>query len=1195
MSGKVNLTKEQNDVINIRNRDVLVAASAGSGKTFVVAHRIINRVVNDKIDIDKILVVTFTNAAASELKSRILDGFYEILKDKELTRDVRKHLQRQLSLINRAQISTIHSFCLSIIKNNFYMLELDPNIKTIDENKAKLMMLESIDEIIEEEYESKSDLFIKILELYKNEENVINNIEKIYNYSKSMVSPIDWLNNSLKKYKLQDDIKDLSEIDFGIQIISSIKEKLELTYRELENICDKIRCDKDFESRLSILENMLEKIDDMRKMSLYDELYKYIHANLDFPRLPSSKCVNEELKKEVSDIKKKITTEIKNISKMIYKDTAGIINELNEMYGVLNWYVQITIRLNEIYNNKKKKAGYIDFADYEHLALKVLENEEICNQYKNKFDEIYIDEYQDTSYIQETILKSIAKNNRIMVGDVKQSIYSFRNAEPRLFNEKYHEYELYDENSNDITSSKIILSKNFRSREIVLNSINDVFSKIMSQDVGECDYGRQEYLKYGEGYDKDTEEQCVTEINIIETEDVSEQNQEFDNISEEIEEISNVEKEAHMISNKIQELIQKQYKLYDAKKKEYRNIEYKDVVILLRSVNNKANIYEEILKSNNIPAFSDTSDAFYNGQEVGIILSMLKILDNMYDDVALVSTMYSIIGKFTVDELVYIRNYDKKGYFYDALKKAHSDEKNKGAQLFLKIDKFLRLINEIYAYLNTFTIAETILKIYEDTGIYYSFYLEKMGKQKCANLDSLVELARNFEKEERSSIYEFIQYIENIKERKTKGADTPKLLGEGENVVRILTIHKSKGLEYPVVFLADTAKKYNAIDMSSEILLDESFGIGLDTYEKSLGITYSNIIKQAIKERIKAKILSEEERLLYVAMTRAKEKLYVYGTVKNYEKIVDKLYIGQTNKLSPVIIKECNSYLKLLLLAFNSQNSENFKINVLSSSKCHMKNSKTNNINREISVKDKFLCRCEEQKINLNKQGINDAFSQKYTHIENLNLKKKYTVTEIKKMFKIDEENVCNLFNQFDYENIKETKPRCISNTISNMGYGTVIHKILEHIDYKNIDVNKIKQYTKEVCDNQIGINENIINNAIVRYLQNSDVLNIVSDAKLIYKEQPFVIYDDLCDLENIKTAEKTYIQGVIDLYITTKKGKNIIIDFKTDKVETEQDLIERYKYQLMVYKKGIELSSGDKIDDMYIYSFYFNKLIKID
>lgn len=1189
MGTNVNLTKEQQQVIDVKNRDVLVAASAGSGKTFVVVERIINRVINDNIDIDKILVVTFTNAAAAELKERVVNRFYDYLKSKDIDEDKRKHVQRQLSLINRAQISTIHSFCLNIIKNNFFVLDIDPNVKTLDENKAKILLLESINDVIDEEYELKSDLFFKVLEIFKSEENIIGCLEKLYNFSRGMVDSRKWLESSLEKYSLKNDVKDLSEVDFGKQIMTGIYERIELLDKELSLVCNKIRSDKDFESRLNILEGILEKIDGIKNITRYDEMYEYIKTVLPFPRLPSSKCVNEELKNEVSDIKKKVATELENITKIMYMDTKGIIEELNSMYDILKWYVDNSIKLDAIYSNKKNGLGQIDFNDYEHLALKVLENEDICNRYKDKFEEIYVDEYQDTSYIQEAIINKIAKSNRVMVGDVKQSIYSFRNAEPKLFNEKYNSYEKYvEEDSNNDCQSKIILSKNFRSRKQVLDSINDIFKKVMSEKIGECDYTNDEYLIYGDGYDCLKNIDHKTEINIIETENKDEED---DVVSQEIEEITATQREAYEVAKKIEDIIKEEYEIYDLKKKEYRKAQYKDIVILMRSVTGKASIYEEILKSKNIPVFCDTSESFYNGEEVGIILSLLKVIDNIYDDISLVSSMYSIIGHFTADDLTYIRSYDKRGYFYDSMQKAYLDEKNKDKEIYDKIKQFKEMLERFNVYLNTYTIAETILKIYEETGIYYSFYLEELGKQKCANLDSLVELARNFEREEKSSLYEFINYIESMKESKSKGSDTPKLLGEGENVVRILTIHKSKGLEYPIVFLANCSKKYNTIDSSAELLFDKELGIGMDIYNTNLGISYASIIKQAIKDKIKNKTLSEEERLLYVAMTRAKEKLYVYGTVKNYEKFISKL-LSSEGKISPVLVKDCNNYLKLICLALNANSLDNFKINIINAKENNqnISISTSNVIDRNTSIKEKFLNTCKDIKVEEKK--INREFEKKYNYLDSLEIKKKYSVTELKQD---KEDESYSLINEDDIElGLENIKPSCIETyTISAMGYGTLIHKILEKIDYFTLNEKEIYEYIKTEAKAN-NINEDSIKNKIYNYL-NSDIINYIKEAKEIKKEQPFVIYDNLENIEECNFNENTYIQGIMDLVITTRDNKKIIVDFKTDRVDSENELIEKYKVQLQIYKKGVELSGDTKVENLFIYSFYLDKLIKID
>lgn len=1190
MSKDLNLTKHQKEVLEAKGSDILVAASAGSGKTFVVVERIINRIVNDNIDIDRVLVVTFTNAAAAELKERILNKFYDILKDKDVTEKKKKHVEKQIKLINRAQISTIHSFCLNIIKNNFYFLKIDPNVKTLDENKAKIMIIESINEVIEAEYEKKSDEFIKALEMFKNEETLISYIEKTYNFSKSMVAPYKWLETAAEKYLLKDSgIIDLSETEFGKDIIFSVKEKLELLQKELENVCNKIIGDKDFESRLKVLETLLEKVEELKMLNKFDDMYTFLKTKVPQLRLPSSKCANEQLKKEVVDIKKKTSDEINNISKIIYMDTKGILEELYSMYPVINWFVNCTKKVDEIYTEKKNITSQIDFNDYEHLALKALQDENIANQYLDKFEEIYIDEYQDTSYIQEMILKTISRNNRIMVGDVKQSIYSFRNAEPRLFNEKYNEYNIYGEEENK-TGSKILLSQNFRSRKTVLDSINDVFKRVMSDKVGECDYSEKEYLTYGDGFDLETEKENITEINIVETN--AEETKNLNAVEEEIENITDVEKEAHMIAEKIKEIINSRKKIYNQKEEIYRPVEYKDIVILLRSVNNKANIYEEVLKSKGVPAFSDTSDAFYNSQEVSIILSLFKALDNMYDDISLLSIMYSIIGKFTLDDLVVIRSYDKKDYLYNSVLKAYNDKENISKNLYEKIDTFIKLLNKIRVYLSTYTIAETLLYIYEETGIYYSFYLEELGNQKCANLDSLVEIARHFEKEEKSSIYQFINYVENIKDKKMKGGDSPKLIGEGENVVRILTIHKSKGLEYPIVFIANSSKTYNKMDASEEVIFDKKLGIGSDIFNTDIGIAYPSVIKQAIKENIKNRTTSEEERLLYVAMTRAKEKLYIYGTVKNYEKIKnDTLLQEKGAKLSPILVKEANSYLNLLLTALNFESTDTIKINVVRLEK-EVKNenrAETLAINRSITPKQHFLEYCKKNEIKAEK--IDLEFEKKYNYLDSLDVKKKYSVTELKKAE--SEDGYSLLEKNANNEKLNKIIPKSLDNIITSTSYGTTIHRILEDIDYMNINEERIKKDIEEKFKEVKGVNVDMVNQKISTYIK-GDISQIISNAKYVKKELPFVIYDNLKGIENVELKEATYLQGVIDLFIKTNDNKNIIVDFKTDTVKEEKELIEKYKVQLEIYKRGVELSLNEKVDSLYIYSFHLNKLIKV-
>lgn len=1185
MGKDLNLTKEQAQVLEVKNRDLLIAASAGSGKTFVVVERIINRIIKDNIDIDKVLIVTFTNAAASELKERILNRFFELVNDNELSEKERNHVTKQIRLINRAQISTIHSFCLKIIKNNFFSLGIDPNIRTMDASKSKLMLLESINEVLEEKYESNSNELVYILELFQNEETLVEYIEKTYHFSQSMVNPKLWLEQAANNYLITDVVEDLSDIEFGKEIMRSVKEKLEIVYNQVLVVYNKTIKDREFESRAAVLESILEKLDCCKNSSKYDELYDILHTDMKFQRLPSTKCVNEKLKNEVTSVKEKVKLEIDNITKIIYMNTRDMIEELNSMYPIIKWFVNLVSEVSDVYVNKKRNSSQIDFNDYEHLALEVLEDDSIAKQYINKFEEIYIDEYQDTSYIQNVILKKISRSNRIMVGDVKQSIYSFRNAEPKLFNNKYDKYKTYESIALDKEDeAKIILSKNFRSRKCVLDSVNEIFEKVMSKSTGECEYTEKEYLTYGGGFNEDTEVQNKTEVNIIETECKE------TNISDELEEIGDTEKEAYIIADKIKKLVSEGKKLYDTKNKKYRDIKYRDIVILLRSTNNKAEIYENALKSYGIPAFSDTTDAFYNGQEVGIILSLLKVIDNMYDDVSLISSMYSIVGKFTLDELIYIRNYNRKEYFFNSILEAYNDEKNQGTEIYFKIKKYIDFLDEVRNYLKTYSIAETLLMIYNQTGIYDSFYLENMGKQKCANLDSLVEMARKFEREEKSSLYQFINYIEIMKDKKSKEADSPKLIGEGENVVRILTIHKSKGLEYPVVFIANASKKYNIKDVSNELVFDKKLGIGFDIYNIHEKIAYPSIIKQAIKEKIKSKIISEEERLLYVAMTRAKEKLYIYGTVKDYDKLKESMSAYQYNsKVPSIVVKGINNYLKLILVAQNFESSDNCNINVIYADACKDEEKTLNNktINRQKNSKDIFLDLCDKNEFIAEK--IDTTFEKKYKYVDSLAVKKKYSVTELKNN-SINED----LINNVDISSVKESIPQSITKNINSTDYGTMIHLILEKIDYENINYEKINEIAENVFDIENKAFLNAVKKKIINYINNEKIQEYVLRAKSIKKELPFVIYDDLSSISGMSLNEKTYIQGIIDLFIVTAEDKNIIIDFKTDKIDNEDELVRKYQKQLEVYKKGIELSFNVKVDELFIYSFHLEKIIKL-
>ena len=1170
------LSNAQKQVINTKNKSLLVSASAGSGKTFVVIERIIESIKCGG-DVSRLLVLTFTNAAASELKERLISSLYN-LKDEYLNAGDKKEASRiakQISRVPMADISTIHSFCLNIIRNNFYSLGIDPNITTLDATKATIMLNDAINDVIELEYEQRKEEFLDVLDILGSEENVINTIYMLYIAYKNVLHSDLWLEKVINTYSTKQDI-DLSQTEFGQVILTSIKNRLKVLKLELEYMIDTLDSLDDFESRRDMLKIVLNNINIAINTTDYDQLYNFLPQLLDIPRLPSTKVTDEDLKEQVKSLKTKVSDELKDIAIIMYKDSKGIIKELNDTLKYINWYAEIIKSLDEKYTLAKKEKSAIDFLDYEHLALKALEDENARNKYTEKYEQIYIDEYQDTSNAQEAIIQKIAKeNNVIMVGDVKQSIYAFRNAKPELFTNKYDRLKEVSE-SESLKEAKIILAQNFRSRKEVLDSTNDIFGTLMSKDFGGANYEDKEALVYGEGYDYSLNQSYKTEINIIEKQ--NEENDDLDEIDEVNEEnISDIELEGQLVARKIRELIDNKFQIYDLKKKQYRDCRYKDIVILLRTVEGKANVINGVLSKHGIPCFADSKTGFYNSDEITLITSFLKILDNPYDDISLVSIMYSIIGKFNLDEMTIIRHKSSSKFVINSLHE--SLDKLDDEALKHKISAFLELLDSFKKYLKTYKISELLIKLYNETGIYESMRLEKLGELKCANLDNFVAIVSEFEKgENTSSLYTLLKYLNVLKNKESAG-DSPKLLGENEDVVRIMTIHKSKGLEFPIVILMNAAQRYNEQDTKDKLQFDDSLGIGLEIYNKELGITYPSVIKQAIKAKAKRTLRSEALRLLYVAFTRAKEKLIIFGTVPSIEKYTAKIMDIKNKETSELVAMGYNSHLKCILqVALAKQ--DNFEVILHKLKDFETAHHEEEKLDRN---KDKL----DALKQAINKFGIKKDIKQVeklkanfITNIHEVNVNKKYTVTELKQ----------------STPNLNELKPEVLVSKVTGASYGTFIHSVIEHLDYMNITSEAVLQVVENVAKS-LDIDSKINKEQVAKDILNmyNSLKEYLINAKSIKNELEFVIEDDLNDISGVELDAPALIQGVVDMYVVTSENKHIIIDFKTDRVENEAELIDRYAIQLNVYKKAIELAYSVKVDGMYIYSFELNKQIKVE
>ncbi len=1233
-------TEEQKQAIEKRNSNILVSASAGSGKTAVLVERIIQKVVNEYLDIDKILVVTFTNAAAQELKEKILNAIYKALESETDMKKV-NHLKNQLIYINRANITTIDAFCFKLVKENFNILEIDPNIRICEESQSILIKTRILEDLLEKEYEAYSqeeNVFglYNILELFNGkDEDLLTNILKIYNYIQSFPKPFKWLNSQIEKYNIDENV-DLLETDFGRDIYEDIVEELKLAILKCEEIEEKILSNEEFNKHYLLIEEDLTQIKRcvLEENNSWDMLYENINS-IHFGQFPRNKVSNIELKDAIKDIRdKEVKSVVEKCKKKIYAKSKEILEDNRIGYRYMKYLYNFLITFDINFKQEKKELSIAEFNDIMHYALDLLIDEdgnitEIAKELKERFKEVYTDEYQDTSYVQESLLQAISKeDNRFMVGDVKQSIYGFRQARPDIFSQKYMEYKKSEECSDEDKKSKIILVQNFRSRKEVIDSINYIFEKIMSIKNGECNYTNEETLKCGNKSFVDSDDTSFkTEINIINLKEpqnlpfVEEENEELSEI--EIDEnLSNIQIEAKCIAYKIQDIIK--HSKVMGNDGSLRNATYKDIVILVRSIKNKASIIEEALKEQNIPVFSDTSSSIFEGDETKLILSFLRVLDNPYQDIYLISIMYSIIGNFSLDDITRIRLYNSKDYVYDTLLNILEDVKFKeeNIQLYEKISDFVSIINDYVRYSKIYNISDLLIRLYKDTNIYYQFALEENAASKKANLDYLIELANSFTSQIGNTLNSYIRYVDNLKD-KSDGSTSAKIIGENENVVRIMTIHKSKGLEFPIVILADTAKKYNLMNIYQEkVQFHHKYGIGIDIVNQEFGVTYPSVIKQAIKSVVERELKSEEIRLLYVALTRAKEKLYIFATTKDFEKeyTMQSINMNSNGKFNETLISSNASYYKNILPVIKYYKEYENESKVLDIVTLDVKSDTTDEKLREMlgvndTEKKRYSISEIISKIQLdNSIEVNPEFVKKvkerlekeYKFKEDTMSPLRISVSNLKKSSIEDDERemISSQFIEADEKYIddkviekeeienKFSLPKSLKEEIGYTGArkGILIHFILQNLDFKILNSKvELKKYIDSLVEKNTISKEDkkyISINKIHNFLDSS-IGNQLKKSKKIYREYEFI-------LEN-KKISNSIIQGVIDLFYVTDEGKVILVDFKTDRLDNEDEFIKRYKRQLDIYKEAINDLTDYKVDETYIYSFNLNKAILLE
>ena len=1228
--GKTNWTNEQLEAITTRKCNLLIAAAPGSGKTAVLVERIIRIITDEKapVDIDKLLVVTFTSAAAAEMRERIAAAITKALESNPNS----KNLQKQLTLLSRANITTMHSFCLDVIKNNFHVIDLDPSFRILDETEGVLLKTEILDELFEDKYEESKKEFLDLVEAYsgsKDDEKLKEIVLELYRFSMSGPWPEKWLLEKSEEFN----INSLEELDES-KWIDVLKENILIELNGLISMENKalVLCNETgglepyvatFQDDISSLRSIIEVID-----CGIEEIYRALN-NMTFSKLKTVRKntvddvdVQDRVKGIRDDAKKKIAKLKDDVFSMTPEE---MLFSIKASYPFMKELTNIVIEFNKRFSEAKKERSSLDFNDLEHLCLKILSNEEsnVAENFREYFDEVLVDEYQDSNNVQEAIIDLVSRKNGddpnvFMVGDVKQSIYRFRQAKPELFLDKYNNYSRVEGKNR-----KIQLYKNFRSRDEVIQGVNYIFKELMSNVVGELEYTDEEALNLGASY-KECEEENVVVGGEIELHLLDKVYDEVEEVDED-EDIGAINLEARIVANRIKELISgsdgKEYKVLDKETGEYRRITYKDIVILLRATKNWSEVFLDEIGSEGIPIYADTGSGYFESIEIRTIMSLLKVIDNPMQDVPLIALLKSPIMGFTAEELATIRLVNKDKYFYENI----NDIVNEGCGCHeILINKCNMFINklEVWREKAIYTpIDEFIWYLYTDTSYYGYVGAMPNGVLRQANLRILFQRAKQYEATSFKGLFNFINFINKV--RKSSGdMGSAKILGENEDVVRIMSIHKSKGLEFPVVFLCGAGKQFNLMDLNKNILYHDELGLGPEFVDLEKRVSYTTLPKEAIKQRIKLETLSEEMRILYVALTRAKEKLIITGATSSVDKFVKKCCnaaaLDEENILPSEVLKG-KSYLDWIGVALCKHRDGEALRELLGVVDIHIKDDLSRwNIKlwkkSDLAVESypQIVDNLGENLCITSKDGVVDKeiinrLDYKYEYLEATKLKSNLSVSDLKK--KNYEESEHEIITEM-FTKKQEIKPKFLQKEkgLSGAEKGTAMHFVMQKLDLNKVNsYDSIKEQLKYFVNNDLISEEEYktINIKKILGFFNSKLgkrmLEAYFKGNKVYKELPF--YTEISATETDKTLsnkvknEKIRIQGVIDCFFYDDDNKVVLLDYKTDYVEdgNEEEIVNKYRIQLKYYKDALEKITKEEVKECYLFLFYLGKEVLVE
>lgn len=1211
----VKWTSEQKKVIDLRDRDILVSAAAGSGKTAVLVERIVNRICvdNPPVDIDRMLVVTFTKAAAAEMRERVsraIDSLKEQKPDDE-------NLQRQSTLVHNALITTIDSFCLFVVQNNFAQLNLDPDFRIGDQAELKLMLKDALAQVFEDNYAREdNEAFINLIDTYskgRNDSAVRQMVEDIYYKAGSSSWPRKWMNSLLRLYDIKS-AKQLEDSEIIKEIVDYSRVLLEETVQELTMAKDLAAATPGLEKHALTLSEDIALFDGITDVTGYVGMQEFLNK-ISFGRIAViRKFDGDEKKKErvksMRDAAKKTVDGIKQ--KYFGMSIELMYEQLERQRPFVKELIRLSLEFYDAMEAVKTRKRVFDFSDIEHFALRILVDEqtleptETAREFSKHFEEIMIDEYQDSNQVQEDILTAISREyqgvgNMFMVGDVKQSIYRFRMARPELFMEKYNTYT-----SDDSAHQRIDLHKNFRSRNEVLDFTNDIFYKIMAADLGNVQYDDDAALYPGASYPEET---MRPELLLVDYKD-----EELSEIIED-EDGDKVQIEALLIANRIRSLMENGM-VTDKKTGQLRAVQYRDIVILSRSVATWGNTVAAVLKDCDIPAHVESNTGYFSSYEIQVILSMLRILDNPLQDIPMAAVLASPIVGMDDEELAQIRSAFKGVSFAQAALSAMAGEDGYEDE---KLKAFALVFERLRGAVADTPIHELLYMMLDETGFYRYASAMPAGKRRRQNIDMLIEMAAAYEKTSYKGLFHFVRYID-IQQKYEIDYGEADTAGENDDVVRIMTIHKSKGLEFPVVFVSGLGKGFNTQDTKSDLVIHEKLGLGLVEKTKSPRTKRPSLIRNEIESRIKRENLGEELRVLYVALTRAKEKIILTGGLSNAQKSFEK-YRGNVNANQPISFvqrEKAGCYLDWIIPAMLSY-PDKYTVSTVDATEFAARTAMdmaANDISRAQLIG--HISAADETKA----KELAEEFDFEYVYASDITKKSKYSVSELKhdsmvekydstereaerpKFLLEEKETYVPDFARDDDEagsaSNESKKPKNAAGVNPGALRGTAVHRVMECLDFKSLcdidtkDHVAVSAFVKKSMDEMLK--KGLITDDMYRLTRpklieqfvSSDVAARMAQADKrgdLFKEKPFVM-----DYEGV------LVQGIIDVF-WLENDKIVLLDYKTDRVNAAKELIDRYSTQLKLYADALgRIFSTDgksiQADERLIYSFRLQQTI---